>query len=482
MAIRTRLFLVMIAGLLLPVALLAALRLMNHEASLGSGNELRLIVQQVDHLGNTERLERLDGNMQEMLTALKEKPERVNDPAFITETEGLLLRSDAGLIVLEHGTSRVIHSTDRVKDRVADMGGEAAVLSDKFSMGFVHRVLYVKQQDGTQYDVMVVSRYPLQSQSKGVLIRYLTPLLAAYSVLFAILAYATERSIDGPMRELMLAAEKVSEGEYAYRIKRYSKDSIGDVSRAFDRMAERLEAADQTNRRHVEERQEMMASISHDLRTPLTVVKMHVAALLEGVADTQEKKSRSLAVIESRIDSIEQMIDELFVYSKLELGQTEFLMHAVDMRRFMEDVLSEWQEEKDPQFVQVQLHASGASPMAAVDGDKMKRVIINILENALRYGGPGVRQIHCTVSSSENTVSIDLADDGYGVPEEELGRLFERFYRGDTSRSSGIPGSGLGLCIAKKIVEGHSGRISVSRASGKGLQIKISLDRVGEER
>lgn len=487
MSIRIRLFLMLVGGVCLPAILMLFFKPLF--LGIGSENETEkeLVARQAIYFTSPAKQAKISEVVQELMAALKDNPALILDSQYNQALDEKLQIQEAGLIVTDSTTHEIYFRTPSIvlpeeKNEAfdPDVAVAVAVVND-FSPLFVHRFIHVNLPDKRQVDAVIASNYVRGSPAKTFVVRHFISIFLAYNFMFILLAVLVARSIDTPLNRLKKATVSAGAGDYSYRIGVYTRDSIGDVSRAFDAMLDKLQEADQLKRLYVENRQELVASISHDLRTPLTAVKMHVAALAEGVADTAFKRERSLAVITSRIETIERLIEELFLYSKLEMQQEYFSLQPVGLHRFLEDVIEEWQNGWGSDVLMTSFQYSPAGEFTVrIDVDKMKRVVINILENALHYAGAMPLRITFILEATDSEVTLCIRDNGVGVEASELPRLFDRFYRVEKSRLSSVPGSGLGLCIARQIVEGHGGSIQADSGPDQGLGIQISLPKERE--
>lgn len=254
-------------------------------------------------------------------------------------------------------------------------------------------------------------------------------------------------------------------------------DEVGATCRSFDKMRLGLAAARAERERYEKNRKELLAGISHDLRTPLTALKGYASGILDGVARTEEKRTHYVTQIFRSATILEHLVENLFLFSKLDLGRVDFQVTTVNLRAYLEDYVSEraaWYEDQG-----LTLRFSDATEgreklFVRLDPQEYQRVVENILGNAKKYGGaaPSVDiTLSVRVDGDSRTAVVCFTDHGPGVPEAELPRLFESFYRTDKARSETQKGSGLGLAIARGVVTGMGGRIHAEATPGGGLTI-----------
>ncbi|MBO9607934.1 MAG: HAMP domain-containing histidine kinase [Paenibacillaceae bacterium] len=311
------------------------------------------------------------------------------------------------------------------------------------------------------------------------------PLLAGLLLLLllvgnALLYWWVTRGIVIPLRRLKEASEQIREGNLAFEVGVRSSDEIGALSASFEEMRRRLFASVELQHQYEANRKELMTNISHDLKTPMTMIKGYVEGIRDGVARTPEQLDAYLAVISAKTVVMDRLIDDLFLFSKLDLGKVPFAFEPVELRGYMADLVEEMAFDLTERGVALRLHGAEGVPLRVrIDRDKLRRVIVNIVENSAKYMDreqPDKRvEIALADRPGEGGVSIEVADNGPGITAEALPNIFERFYRAEQSRGASTGGSGLGLAIAKQIVREHGGRIEASSTVGRGTTLTITL-------
>jgi signal transduction histidine kinase len=285
------------------------------------------------------------------------------------------------------------------------------------------------------------------------------------------------RSMIGPLRGLEQAAERISAGDLATAMAplRRRRDEITRVREAFERMRVGLKESLEKQREYERNRLELIASISHDLRTPVTTIRGYAEGLRDGVAASAEKKARYVQTIVDRAETMDHLIEELFLLSTLELEQAPFSFRELDLKAFLEDSVEDLRRVHES--VALGLESGTEAVPVRADPSQLRRVIENIVENAVRHSGREDTRIEVVLRcAGEGEAVVEIRDNGRGIPEEALPHVFERFYRADAARSS--PGSGLGLTIARRIVEAHGGEVHAGNREGGGTAIVITLPRL----
>ncbi|MFD1453946.1 sensor histidine kinase [Oceanobacillus sojae] len=294
-----------------------------------------------------------------------------------------------------------------------------------------------------------------------------------------LLTYFMSRSIIKPISKLSTAAKKISEGDLEYSVQSDKKDELGDLANTFEQMRLKLREADREQKQYEQNRQELIASISHDLKTPLTSIKGYVKGIQDGVANTPEKLDRYMDTIYRTANDMDGLIDELFLYSKLDLKRETFQFEQVDLYAFFADFIDELAFNLEKEQGTAALSANKEnSYVVEADREKLRRVVMNIIQNSLKYMNQEQKEIQVNLTSESDRIVVEMKDNGNGIREEDIPYIFQSFYRTDTSRNSATGGSGLGLSIVKKIIQEHGGMVWAESEPGKGTSIYFTLKKV----
>ena len=222
----------------------------------------------------------------------------------------------------------------------------------------------------------------------------------------------------------------------------------------------------------------LVSSISHDLKTPITSIKGYVKGILDGVANTPEKVERYLKTVYSKSEQMDVMIDDLLLYSKLDLSQLPFNFEKTDIIDYFNYCIHESSLELEKFNIKISLKSDlDGVKYVKIDRERLMRVILNIIDNSRKYMDKKQGEITILLRETNSSIIIEIRDNGSGIDENDVNKIFDRFYRADTARSE-ANGSGLGLAIAKQIVEGHSGTIWAVSHENQGISILISLGKI----
>jgi signal transduction histidine kinase len=277
-----------------------------------------------------------------------------------------------------------------------------------------------------------------------------------------------------PVNALAEAARRVEAGDLTTPVGYRGQDEFSSVCTAFDHMQQHLLAEREKSASYERSRTDLVAGISHDLRTPLTSVKGYIKGLRDGVAQTPEKQEQYLDVAYRKACDMDVLLQRLFYFSKLETGNLPLFPERVDLGDFVRQFAADARGELAAKGGRIQVSVSASPHPVCIDTEQMYRVLTNLTENALRYAGAESLCLRLTVQREGAWERLLFADNGAGVPEDQLPRLFEQFWRRDQARgSSGGESSGLGLYIVKYIVEAHGG--TVRAKNDKGLVFELML-------
>ena len=303
-------------------------------------------------------------------------------------------------------------------------------------------------------------------------------LLAFSAVVSLAFAYAVGGALTEKVSQLSSAAGRLAEGDLSARVGDHGSDELGQLAAAFDEMAEQLERAFGRQRALETARRELITSVSHDLRTPLATTRAMVEALADGVVSEPADVARYLGLILRETQHLSRLIDDLFELSQIDSGSLRLRTDVIDLTELVNDTVAAFQAPALERDLRIEQSLDGPLSVQA-DGERLQRVLRNLLDNALRHTPPG-GTIAVATRQAEGNASVSVSDSGPGVAEADLERIFDSFYRGERSRrrdEGASAGAGLGLAIARGLVQAHQGRIwaEASPLGGVAVQIRLPL-------
>lgn len=284
------------------------------------------------------------------------------------------------------------------------------------------------------------------------------------------------RNIMQPLGNLKIGFDEIAKGNYGYKVDAQKFNGLGGLMESFNQMSQELKEANDLKERYEGNRKELIAGISHDLKTPITSIVGYVDAINTGIANNEEKRERYLNIISSNAHYTNRLIDDLFLFSKLDINQMKYEFSKVPIKDFLEDVVIEKKLELEERGVVVYHDIEVSDDMKLeIDGKMVYRILSNILSNAQKYGDSKDPRINIKAIEIEGGVKVIITDNGQGIDKENINQIFDVFYRADQSRNKDIGGSGLGLAIAKELVKAHNGEIWADSKIGIGTAITFTL-------
>jgi signal transduction histidine kinase len=301
-----------------------------------------------------------------------------------------------------------------------------------------------------------------------------TVLLGFATGVAIVLGYFLSSALVKRIAELRQVAETVSEGDFSVRAQARGRDELALLSQTFNEMASQLQAARLKQSEMERSRRELIAWVSHDLQTPLASIRAMVEALADGVVEEPESVQRYLRTIQREIQGLSLLIDDLFQLSQLDAGGLALDRQMESISDLVSDTLESFSELAAQRGVRLFGQVEPGIDPVWMDSKQIGRVLNNLVKNALRHT-PSSGQVFVQASRSGGQVQVSVSDSGPGIPMEDLSHIFERFYRGEKSRNRQTGGAGLGLAIARGIVEAHGGQISVESSSDQGTKFWFIL-------
>jgi signal transduction histidine kinase len=380
-----------------------------------------------------------------------------------------------GRVIASSGDPLQPLALERLANQAAGPRGGAA--RGELQLDGGERLLYVAEpvrasEDGqptiSYVMIMAESYRPMRLALGDLLPRLLWSGAIAFAVslgLAALLAYSFSR----PLERIAQAAEDVAGGNYDRRLQISTPREVARLATSFNRMARQVEAT-------LQSQQDLVANVSHELKTPLTSIQGYSQALLDGTARDPAAQEKAAVIIHEEAGRMRRLVDELLELARLESGQARLAREQVDMADLVRDCAARFSTVADKAGSTLEVHVPPTLPVMG-DGDRLSQVLGNLVDNALKHsrdardGGRVLLQGECR----EELVLCSVTDNGPGISTEEVARIFERFYQVEKSRVRRGGGAGLGLAIAREIVEGHGGRILAESVEGLGTRFTVEL-------
>lgn len=317
--------------------------------------------------------------------------------------------------------------------------------------------------EGQQVGTFIDKDSLLQPNSLGplpevIIISSLTALLTLLIGLFLI------RRIVTPLADIMAAAQEVTVGDLSARVEVRGPDDFRSLTNSFNRMVATLEKNDQ-------ERRHLLADIAHEIRTPLSILRGRLEGILDRIYPASEAQ---IALVLEETLIIEKLVEDLRLLTLAEARQLHFDRQSIDLGELAQRLVELFEPEADEKQISLITQIEANLPAVLVDPQRIGQVIGNLVGNALRYI-PSGSQITISVERAKEGVALSVSDNGQGIAESDLPHLFERFWRGEKSRARSSGGAGLGLAIAKQLIEAQDGRIEAQNNVSGGLRVTFVL-------
>lgn len=481
MSIKVRLLLSYIAMLIVPIILTVMVALLAGLYYFTDAQKAYDINTQMYPFGKTvDERDKLFSNIK--LTSIQ-SPENFQNEVYLKNLEEKLEALNSGIIVRKNDQVVYTSSTLRdfnAKEYLPRFGEYVKGLPVPFRKAKIGLIL--SQQDfyfsdkGSGSVFLATNVEPLKKAFNKLHITISIFIIIILIATNGTLTFIVARSIIKPLYKLKASANEIKEGNLNFQIETNSKDEIGEVCTAFEEMRARLKESIEVQLQYEENRKELISNISHDLKTPITAIKGYIEGIRDGVADTPEKIAKYINTIYTKTSDVDKLIDELFLYSKLDLHRFPFTFTKININQYVEDCIEELHFHLQEKNIIINHHPTYPDPIYVIaDVQQLKRVFINIIENAVKYMDKVNGAITIIIEQDESSVIIEVKDNGQGISSEALPYIFDRFYRADPARNIATGGSGLGLSIAKKIIEEHGGYIRANSVEGEGTSMVFTL-------
>ncbi len=424
----------------------------------------------------------------ELDEVMESEPEKLENMEYLQSVNSELMGYSSYLIVRKNGETIYSGKPESEKDYLDEAYLELDIEEGNIyvpdpvpyhltQMGFTF-------PDGSSGRVCIVTNLSaMVPQLRSSALQWIVLAIAVLVLCGAVLTMWLYKSIIKPIGLLKAATENIKEGNLNFNVKAETNDEIGELCIAFEEMRQKLKEQIDISMQYERENKELISNISHDLKTPITAIKGYIEGIMDGVADTPEKSERYLKTVYTKATDMEKMIEELFLYSKLDSNSVPYSFIKLNLNDYFQDCVEEISMDLERKNIDLGFFNYADKDVVIIaDPEQLKRVIINIVNNSSKYIGNKKGIINIRIREEAEFVQIEIEDNGKGIAKEDIGHIFERLYRADASRNSAQSGSGLGLSIAKKIIEEHGGRIWATSKENIGTSICFVLRKYEEHK
>ena len=337
------------------------------------------------------------------------------------------------------------------------------------------------ESDGTVYDISITDSADSQGR---VHVMAKDLFISAFIILISVALVVglwVYRSIAVPLVKLKKATQNIKEGNLDFVLDVEGNDEFSELCQDFEEMRRRLKESTEEKNLIEKENKELISNISHDLKTPITAVKGYIEGIMDGVADTPEKMDRYVRTIYNKTNEMDHLINELTFYSKIDTNRIPYTFGKLNVEDYFADCAEEVGLELETRGIElVYANYVEKDVMVIADGEQIRRVIHNIISNAIKYMDKPKGIIQIRIKDVGDFIQIEIEDNGKGIGPKDLPYIFDRFYRTDVSRNSSKGGNGIGLSIVKKILEDHGGKVWATSRLGIGTIMYFVLRKYQE--
>jgi len=488
MKFKTRLRVTFISIILLPLLLtvLAFMIIGVYLVNVQKGYGLR----ELDYAMMTDNLKDFLGDVDqkydEFMRQAKKDATVFGDKDYLERKNAEVTRRSAYLIVRK-GNELYYAGNQKAAEFLFDRLPEfqSVRLDDRGGFYFNDLETYVKQidfqfADGSQGSLFLVTKIHALISRKLLAYMFIAIVLI---LLFTsmMLTNWIHKGVFTPITELNVAMKKIKDGNFDYMLETNVEGEIGDLYRNYEDMRLRLKESAEEKEENERKNRELISNISHDLKTPITAIKGYVEGIKDGVADTPEKMDKYVRTIYNKANDMDKLINELTTYSSIDTNRIQYNFQKINVADYFGDCIEEVGLDLEARNVKLNYtNMADPSTMVIADAEQMKKVINNVISNSVKYMDKPNGRIDIRILDRDDSIQIEIEDNGKGIAQKDLTRIFERFYRTDASRNSAQGGSGIGLSIVKKIIEDHGGYVWATSKEGEGTCMHFVLRKYAE--
>lgn len=439
--------------------------------------------------GNAEEYdEELDDTYQEVREAIEKDVSIIEEPDYLHNLSEEVVESNSYILVRK-GTE--LYYTGNEDAAGEDFEELPAYSSSQINTGATYYLSsiekIVRQLDFTFPDGSEGSLFIITSDLSLISRKFLGGMFVAMILILlftaALLTRWLEKNFFKPINQLNVAMNNIRDGNLDYRLETSEEGEIGELYQNYEDMRLRLKESAEEKLEREKQNRELITNISHDLKTPITSIKGYVEGLMDGVANTPEKQEKYIRTIYNKTNDMNTLINELTMYSRIDNDKIPYNFRKINVADYFSDCVEEIGMDMESRGIQLN-YSSMVSPDTAIiaDPEQMKRVINNIVGNSVKYMDKPDGRIEIRILDEEDSIRVEIEDNGKGIAAQDLPNIFDRFFRADSSRNSRQGGSGIGLSIVRKVIEDHGGYIWATSREGTGTCMHFVIRKYQEKR
>ncbi len=401
-----------------------------------------------------------------LLKEVKLNPDRFLELEFLEEINQQLKKKYSYLIVRREDD--IVYMGDQTDLKEEDLPGYGAYELDAVSGTYVdgEEELLIKQinfsfsNEDRGSVFIVTASYEVLPEVRHLLADIFISALIILFLTAGMLILWIYRGIIRPIKRLEAATVNIQQGNLDFTIETEGNDEVSELCSSFEEMRKRLKESSEQQMTSEQQSRELISNIAHDLKTPITAVKGYSEGLLDGVADTPEKREKYLRTINSKANEMDALLNELTLYSKIDTNRIPYNFNKLSVAAYFNDCIEEIGMDLETKQIGLAYFNYVDNDVKIIaDPEQLKRVVNNIIGNSVKYLDKKHGFINIRIKDVGDFIQVEIEDNGRGIASKDLPYVFERFYRADASRNSATGGSGIGLSIVKKIIEDHGGKI-----------------------
>lgn len=406
-------------------------------------------------------------SFQKIADVAENHPEKMEDEAYLEELNEMLEGKCSYLVVRKAdqlvyvgrnaSASLLVHlpqygEVDAQENTGVYIDGEEQVLIKQIDFE------YVDGSEGSAFIVTILEE--TVPEVKNLFADVVVSVILILVLTACILIMWIYTSMINPIKRLQTAMQNIKEGNLDFTVDVESEDEIGELCKNFEEMRQRLKDNAEEKLSSEKENKALISNIAHDLKTPITAVKGYAEGLMDGVADTPEKRDKYIRTIYNKAIEMDTLINELTLYAKIDTNRIPYNFARINVSEYFNDCIEEIGLDLEAKNITLAyFNYADEDTQIIADPEQLKRVINNIIGNSVKYLDKQKGRINIRIKDVGDFIQVEIEDNGRGIAARDLPYIFERFYRADASRNSATGGSGIGLSIVKKIVEDHGGKI-----------------------
>lgn len=397
----------------------------------------------------------------------EEEPEKLEEISYLEELNQKL-QEKYSYIIVRKDAEVIFEGIDDAKELPRQLPGYGESDADENSGIYIDgevqallKQVDFKYTDGSQGSLfLVMTVQQLLPEIKQLVVDLIVSVLLILCFTAAMMSIWIYRGIINPIKKLEVATQNIKEGNLDFTIDADSNDEVGELCRNFEEMRQRLKDNAEEKLANEKENKVLISNISHDLKTPITAIKGYVEGIMDGVADTPEKRDRYIRTIYNKANEMTTLINELTVYSQIDTNRIPYNFQKINVADYFNDCVEELGLELEARNIGLSYYNYAEDGVVIIaDPEQLSRVIHNIVGNSVKYLDKAKGFINIRIKDVGDFIQVEIEDNGKGIAAKDLPYIFDRFYRTDASRNSATGGSGIGLSIVRKIIEDHGGKI-----------------------